>query len=70
MLSLDLDLAELEDAGRAFDRQVGSSLLRGGRKVPLDPPTAQEPPEPGEPLPPADEIVRGIEEFLRQKRDD
>lgn len=71
---LGLDLVEMKEAGATFEKQVGMALAKTGQNVTI----AQnleamqaEPPKderPAEPLPPAEELVRGVEEFLRQRR--
>lgn len=58
---LGLDLAEMREAGAAFEKQVGLALASGKTDV------KREEPPPG-PLPSAAELVEGVEEFLRQNK--
>jgi proteasome assembly chaperone (PAC2) family protein len=73
VLDLTLDLRELDDAAATFDKQVGLAMSRTGQTLaaadPTEPDSATEEPaaEP-EPLPPADELVQGVEEFFRRNR--
>jgi hypothetical protein len=74
ILDLKLDLRELEDAARTFEKQVGLAMARagqtlalGGAAEPAAPPEPTPAAEP-EPLPAAEELVQGVEEFLRRNR--
>ena len=65
LLGLGLDLRELDDAAATFEKQVRVALARTAAVV-----EAQSPPQPepsDEPLPPADEVVRDVEEFFRKQ---
>lgn len=74
VLGLGLDLTDLRDAAETYERQVSLALTRGGATLALgagkgadtDAVTSSE----NEPLPPTDELVRGVEEFLRRNRPD
>ena len=70
VLDLKLDLHELDDAAATFETQVGLALSRTGQTLALATPTepavpTDEPAAEPEPLPPADEVVEGVEEFFR-----
>ncbi|HEY3082585.1 MAG TPA: PAC2 family protein [Chloroflexota bacterium] len=73
LLGLGLDLRELDAAARTFETQVSLAMTRSGQPLALASGQDAEPkraePEPSdEPLPPTDELVRGVEEFLRRNR--
>jgi proteasome assembly chaperone (PAC2) family protein len=69
LVGLGLDLAELEEAAQSFERQVSVAMARSGQTLAL---TSGQPPtrDDDEPLPPADELLRGVEEFLRRNQGD
>jgi proteasome assembly chaperone (PAC2) family protein len=73
ILGLKLDLHELEDAARTFEKQVGLAMTRAGQTLALggaapEPDHPETSPAEPEPLPAADELVQGVEEFLRRNR--
>jgi proteasome assembly chaperone (PAC2) family protein len=72
VLGLDLDFEVLDDAARTFEKQIGLAMARSGQNaqpgaIELQ---AQSEPQPAdaEPLPPAEELVEGVEEFLRRNK--
>jgi proteasome assembly chaperone (PAC2) family protein len=69
LVGLGLDLAELEEAAQSFERQVSVAMARSGQTLAL---TSGQPhaKNDDEPLPPADELLRGVEEFLRRNQGD
>lgn len=65
VLDLDLDLKELEESGRTFEKQVGQALKKSGQTaIEPDPEAESEPEE----LPPGEDIVRGVEDFLKRNK--
>lgn len=73
VIELELDLAELDDAAIAFEKQVTRAIAKSDQKsssaseasaAPDDQASAR----PIEPLPPAEDVVRGVEEFFRRNR--
>ncbi|HEV8634903.1 MAG TPA: PAC2 family protein [Chloroflexota bacterium] len=73
VLRLGLDLRDLDDAARTFETQVSLAMTRSGQTLALasgqEPESKPSDPSPGDdPLPPADELLRGVEEFLRKNR--
>jgi hypothetical protein len=73
-LGLGLDLSEMREAGATFEKQVGMALAKTGQNMNIvqniEAIQAERPREerPAEPLPPAEEMVKGVEEFLRRNR--
>jgi proteasome assembly chaperone (PAC2) family protein len=70
LLELGLDVSELDDAARTFEQQVNLAMTRAGQMVSAaEPqPAAEQPQLPAEPLPSADEMVQGVEDFLRRNK--
>ncbi|HEY3107163.1 MAG TPA: PAC2 family protein [Chloroflexota bacterium] len=69
LLDLKLDLRELDDAARTFEKQVGLAMTRAGQTLAsTNNPEPAAPAEEAEPLPPAEEVVEGVEEFFRRNR--
>ena len=66
LLGLDLDLSELDEAARTFEKQVSVAMARTGQTLAL--PSGQPPAADDEPLPPTEELLRGVEEFLKRQR--
>ena len=74
-LGATLDLTDLEDAVKQFDRNL-TEIVRQNAKIAsyikkLESSDAEEPaaePRQGSDLPPAAELVAEIEQFLRQQR--
>jgi predicted ATP-grasp superfamily ATP-dependent carboligase len=71
---LGLDLSEMREAGATFEKQVGMALAKTGQNLNIvqniealqaERPREERSPEP---LPSAEELVQGVEEFLRQNR--
>ena len=76
-MALGLNLTELRETAATFEKQVGMALAKTGQNLTiaqnLEAVQGREEPkkeEPAEPLPPAEELVKGVEEFLRQSRPD
>lgn len=74
---LGLELGELREAAATFEKQVGIALAKTGQNITiaqnleaLQPREPEKKDGPTEPLPPAEELVKGVEEFLRQHRTD
>src|SRR2546426_10683318 len=75
LLGATLDLTDLEDAVKQFDRNL-TEIVRQNAKIAsyikkLESSDAEEPaaePRQGSDLPPAAELVAEIEQFLRQQR--
>ncbi len=66
---LGADLSGIEEAGASFERQINAALAKAGQTVKLIGTAEPDTPEKAdEPLPPAEELVRGVEEFLRQRK--
>lgn len=76
LLGVGLDLRDLAEAAETFEKQVTLAMTRAGHTIPLTQgPANSETPAPEtraapEPLPPAEDLVRGVEEFLRNRRPD
>ncbi len=79
LLGLSLDLTELEDAASSFEKQVSRAINRGSReRRNRDRPTrdaaggdeSQTSEPSNEPLPSPEEMIRGVEEFLKKNRPD
>ena len=68
LVGLDLDLAELEEAAQTFERQVSVAMARSGQTLALA--SGQPTPKDDEPLPPTEDLLRGVEEFLKRQRSD
>jgi hypothetical protein len=63
---LGLDLSEMREAGAVFEKQVGLAMAKAGRAdVRVEEPAEEQP---ASALPPTEELVQGVEEFLRQNR--
>jgi proteasome assembly chaperone (PAC2) family protein len=67
LVGLGLDLAELEESAQSFERQVSVAMARSGQTLALG--SGQPAAKDDEPLPPTEELVRGVEEFLRRNQD-
>lgn len=76
LLGLDLDLADLDEAGRQFDQNLAEIVSQNAKiagyvarleKRAAEEATAAEP-EAASDLPPASELVAEIERFLREQR--
>ena len=74
VLSANLDLSDLDEAGRQFDQNLAEVLAQNAKissyVKKLESRTVEEDPEPAPAgdLPPASELVAEIEQFLRQQR--
>jgi proteasome assembly chaperone (PAC2) family protein len=68
LVGLDLDLTELDEAARTFEKQVSVAMARSGQALAL--PSGQPTPPDDEPLPPTEDLLRGVEEFLKRQRPD
>ena len=67
--TLGLDLSDIEETAGSFEKQVGIALAKSGQKIDVPEAVVPEPVK-DEPLPPAEDLVKGVEEFLKQRRTD
>ena len=75
LLNANVDLSDLEDAGRQFDQNLTEIVAQNDKIAgyirKLESRDAEDEPTPpgtGSDLPPASELVEEIEQFLRQQR--
>ena len=77
LFDLQLDLREMEEATRTFETQIDSAIAKTGTTVSFGQPeivqesrSSRDESANSGPLPPAEDLVKGVEEFLRQRRPD
>lgn len=66
LVGLDLDLTELDDAASTFEKQVSVAMAHSGQTLALT--SGQTAPKDDEPLPPTEDLLRGVEEFLKRQQ--
>ncbi len=77
LFDLQLDVTDMREAARTFEIQIDSAIAKTGTTVSFGQPEIVQDGRSSlnesvntEPLPPAEDLLRGVEEFLRQRRPD